>query len=217
MRMRHFLFGLAAVLLSQICAAAQEGIDYVVLQNPKPQAQGTLTKIFSYDCKHCYKFDITVDADLIARIKQKTNLTFNPVHIEQRAKYGRTACEFFALCILRDKAAGRDAYGEDSLFKKAKDALFAAYHKDGTRWLWGESSFIDTLTKATGISSEDFSQSRRQHKVQALCDEWKWWYEAAKRQGIPAYVVNGKYLLLTANLRSVEQMAELIEELSKLP
>ena len=72
MRMRHFLFGLAAVLLSQICAAAQEGIDYVVLQNPKPQAQGTLTKIFSYDCKHCYKFDITVDADLIARIKQKT-------------------------------------------------------------------------------------------------------------------------------------------------
>ena len=53
--------------------------------------------------------------------------------------------------------------------------------------------------------------------MQALCDEWKWWYEAAKRQGIPAYVVNGKYLLLTANLRSVEQMAELIEELSKLP
>ena len=217
MRMRHFLFGLAAVLLSQICAAAQEGIDYVVLQNPKPQAQGTLTKIFSYDCKHCYKFDITVDADLIARIKQKTNLTFNPVHIEQRAKYGRMANEFFALCIIRDHAAGRAAYDKNSLFKKAKDALFAAYHKDGSRWLWGESSFIDTLSKATGISAEDFAQARRQQDVQALCDEWKSWYDAAKRQGIPAYVVNGKYLLLTANLRGVDQMAELIDELNRLP
>ena len=37
----------------------------------------------------------------------------------------------------------------------------------------------------------------------------------AKIQGVPAFVVNGKYLIYTAKITSIDAMAQLIEELLK--
>lgn len=35
--------------------AAEKGTQYVVLDKPLPNAEGTLIKVFSYDCPFCYK------------------------------------------------------------------------------------------------------------------------------------------------------------------
>ena len=40
-------------------------------------------------------------------------------------------------------------------------------------------------------------------------------YDVAKIQGVPAFVVNGKYLLKTASIRSIDGLVENIRELSK--
>lgn len=195
--------------------AATEGTDYVVLDNPLPNAQGKLTKVFSYDCPFCFKYDVGVDPKIVPRVQKELNLPFNPMHLETKATYGRLATEFFAMCLLKDRAAGTDPEDKNALFQKAKSALYFAYHKKGERWSGGEEAFLKTLTDATGISAEAFSAARKDPKVLALCEEWKASYDVAKIQGIPAYVVNGRYLIMTKNIRGLDQMFDLIKELKE--
>ena len=208
-------FGIA---LFAACAAAApvEGEDYVKLDKPMVNAEGKLTKIFSYDCPFCYKYDVGVDPKVLPRIEKDTGLAFNPVHLETKGKYGRAASEFLAMCMLRDKAAGVSIESKDSLFKKAKDAAYNAYHKKGERWTSGEAAFVKTLSDATGISADEFNKARTDPAVKALCDEWKTSYDVAKIQGIPAYVVNGKYLIMTKSIRNFDGMVELVKELNAL-
>ena len=130
-----------------------------------------------------------------------------------KAKYGRLATEFLAMCLLKDKATNVSIESPDSLFVKAKNALYQAYHKKGERWTDGEGAFLATLTSATGISLETFRDAQKDPKVLELCDIWKQSYDVAKIQGIPAYVVNGKYLIMTKSIRSLDQMVGLIKEL----
>ena len=51
-------------------------------------------------------------------------------------------------------------------------------------------------------------------KVKELIDLWEVSYPIAKVQGVPAYVVNGKYLLMTKNIMSLDSMVNKIKELS---
>ena len=39
-------------------------------------------------------------------------------------------------------------------------------------------------------------------------------YPVAKIQGIPAYVVNGKYLIMTKSIRNFDGMVALVKELA---
>ena len=117
---------------------------------------------------------------------------------------------------MKDKAAGiTNLEDANSAFKKAKDAIYKAYHKKGERWAAGEDAFLKTGLDAAGISADEFAKNRKNADVQALADAWKPSYDAAKIQGIPAYVVNGKYLIMTKSIRSIDGMVSLIGELAK--
>ena len=206
---------LLAVGLSLFAAAsmaATEGTDYVKLEKPMVNAEGKLTKISPF---FCFKYDVGVDPKVLPRIEKETGLAFNPIHLETKGKYGRIGSEFLAMCLLRDKAAGVSVESKDSLFKKAKDAVYVAYHKKGERWTSGEAAFLKTMTDATGISADEFAKAKNDPAVKAMCDEWKLSYDVAKIQGVPAFVVNGKYLLKTASIRSIDGLVENIRELSK--
>jgi len=75
-------------------------------------------------------------------------------------------------------------------------------------------AFIKTMADASGISAEQFEKARRSPEVVRLADSWKAAYPAARIQGIPAYVVNGKYLIMTRSIQGVNGMVELIKELA---
>ena len=208
------LMALGLTLFAATAMAATEGTDYVKLEKPYAYGEGKLTKVFSYDCPFCFKYDVGVDPKVLPRIEKETGLVFNPVHLETKGKYGRVASEFLAMCMLKDKAAGVSIESKDSLFKKAKDAVYKAYHKKGERWTAGEAAFLKTLTDATGISADEFNKAKGDEAVKKLCDEWKASYDIAKIQGIPAYVVNGKYLIMTKSIRGLDGMVNLVKELS---
>ena len=193
----------------------KEGTDYVRLSKPLPSRKNNVIKIFSYDCPFCFRYDIGVDPKAVPMI-EKAGLTFEPRHLETTGKYGRTASEFFAMCIVKDEKAGRSIEAKDPLFKKAKDAVYFAYHRKGERWTKGEGAFIDTLCGATGISAAEFDKERKTAAVQNLANSWKSVYDVAKIQGIPAYVVNGKWLIMTKNIRSIDGFVALIQKLSKM-
>lgn len=213
----------SAVVLAGACAAPAafaftEGkdADYIKLDTPLPGGEGKIVKIWSYDCPFCFKFDAGVDPKAVPAAEKATGLKFDMFHIETKGKYGRAGSELFAWCMLRDKAAGiTDWENPNSLFKKAKDAVYKAYHRQGQRWPEGEAAFLKTGLDAIGAKPEEFAAARKTAEVQALADSWKPSYDVAKIQGIPAYVVNGKYLVMTKSIRSLQGFVDLLTELSK--
>ena len=202
------------VTLSLPVLAGKEGEDYVILQSPLPHCEGTLVKVFSYDCPYCFKFDLGVDPRVLPRIETEAGLKFKPMHLETKGKFGRCASVFLAMCMIRDEKAGVSIESDASLFRKAKDAVYHAYHKMNERWDAGEAAFLKTMTDATGLSAKDYEKARKDAAVSALADSWKAAYAVAKVQGIPAYVVNGKYLLQTRAIRNFNGMVELVKELA---
>ena len=206
----------AAVLCTMPAFAAQPGIQYKVLENPLPVPAGTLVKIYSYDCPFCFRYDTSVDPRILPRVEKEAGLKFMPIHLETRGRYGRTASEFFAMCMLRDEKAGISIEDEASAFKKARDAVYFAYHRRAERWTSGEAAFVNTMAEASGISAEQFEKERRSPEVVRLADSWKAAQPVARIQGIPAYVVNGKYLIMTRSIKGVNDMVELIKELALL-
>ena len=102
-----FKVSLTAALAAAVPAVAfaadfKEGTDYVKLAKPLANANGTVIKVFSYDCPFCFRYDIGVDPTAIPKI-EKLGLKFEPRHLETKGKYGRCASEFFAMCILMDR------------------------------------------------------------------------------------------------------------------
>ena len=162
------LFALGLSVIAATAMAATEGTDYVKLDKPMVNAEGKLTKIFSYDCPFCFKYDVGVDPKVLPRIEKELGLAFNPVHLETKGKYGRVASEFLAMCMLKDKAAGVSIESKDSLFKKAKDAIYQAYHKKGERWTSGEAAFLKTLTDATGLALTNSTSEKRRSRQSSV-------------------------------------------------
>ena len=207
----------SAALICSVSApafAGTLGTDYVVLDTPLSNAQGTLIKVFSYDCPFCFKYDVGVDPKVMPRIEKEVGLKFKPMHLETKGKYGRQASVFLAMCMLRDEKAGVSIEDKNSLFKKAKDAVYQAYHKKQERWTSGEAAFLKTMTDATGLTTDDYEKAKADPAVTALAETWKETYPVAKIQGIPAYVVNGKYLIMTKSIRNFDGMVALVKELA---
>lgn len=203
---------LSALMMPFMASAFTEGTDYQVLEKPIPNADKTLIKVFSYDCPFCYKYDKAVTGPVSEKVADVA--AFTPFHLETKGKYGKQASELFAILILKDQAAGTSLLDEKSLFKKAKFAYYQAYHDKKERWDGGADDFLKTGLDAVGMTRAQFDEAVKTPEVQALYERWKASYDVAKIQGVPAYVVNGKYLIYTKNIKSIDSMAELIKELA---
>lgn len=218
MQRRHFIELTAAFAATSafpvFAADFQEGKDFVMLEKPLEGCEGLFVKVFSYDCPFCYKYDAQVDPKVLPRIEKEVGLKFSPRHLETKGQYGRPASLFFAMCMLRDQKAGVSLEDSNSLFKKAKDAYYIAYHRKQERWTSGEAAFIKTGCDATGITPADFAAASKDPAVIALADSWKPTYEVAKIQGIPAYVVNGKYLIMTKAIQSFDWIVNITKYLA---
>lgn len=207
---------LFALFVHPSFAALIEGVDYLVLEKPIPNAQNTLVKVFSYDCPACYKYDQNILPVIVPNLP--AGLTYRPFHLKTRAKFGVQASVLFAVLLVKDQESGlndRELYSEHSLLKKALDAYYDAYHEKRERWDSGPDSFLTTGLETVGMSKEEFYTAIKSPKVKALLDEWDASYEIAKIRGIPSFVVNGKYLINNKSLKSFDSMLAIITELWK--
>lgn len=203
------------VMLSVSAHAFTEGTDYVVLEKIIPNAQGTLIKVFSYDCPFCYRYEKSVVHPVVEKLDGI--LVYEPFHLETKATYGKEGSLFFATMIVKDQENGKTVTDKDSLFSKAKMAYYNAYHDKKERWDGGADDFVKTGLTAVGMTKAEYEEAQKNPKVQELLDEWKVSYDVAKIQGVPAFVVNGKYLIMTKNIKSIDSMVDLIKELNNKP
>lgn len=205
-------------------AAVVEGTDYQVLPKVIPNAEGTVIKVFSYDCPFCYKYDKAVTKPVMQKVPE---MKFVPYHLATKGKFGVYGSELLATMIVLDEAAGVDLLSDDSKFKKAKMAFYNAYHDKKERWGNDASvqANVDAYLKvgldAVGMSMDDYNKAKADPKVAELTSKWGLdqqgdAYMVAKIQGVPAFVVNGKYLILTKSIKGIDDMANKIKELNAL-
>ncbi|WP_314703453.1 DsbA family protein [Campylobacter rectus] len=70
-----------------------------------------------------------------------------------------------------------------------------------------------TALSAAGVSDADYDKALDSARAQEILKTWDESYDVAKIQGVPAFVVGGKYLLNVQALGSVGAMTEAIKEL----
>ncbi|MGB2552202.1 MULTISPECIES: thiol:disulfide interchange protein DsbA/DsbL [unclassified Campylobacter] len=205
----------AVALFGAVSANAfTEGKDYMVLEKPLSVEKGTLTKVFSYACPFCYKYDKSVTPKVVEKV---SGLKYVPYHLKTKAEYGEAASKVLAVLVVKDQEKGVNLLDDNSMFKKAKFAYYKAYHDKKERWNDGKNpeAFIKTGLDAAGMSMDEYNKELENPKVIELLKKWDESYEVAKIQGVPAFVVDGKYLIYTSTITSVDGFAKLIEELLK--
>lgn len=209
---KSILFAITTLIISTTAYAFTEGKDYMILDTPIPNAQGTLIKVFSYDCPFCYKYDKSVVGPLMKNLGD--SIKFVPYHLDTKGTYGKEASALFTVLIVKDQANGIPLLDDKSTFKTAKAAYYKAYHDKKERWEGGAKDYLKTGLDAVGMSVEEFEEAQQDPKVQEMLKAWDASYEIAKIQGVPAFVVNGKYLIFTKSIQSVDSMAKLVRELA---
>ena len=208
-----FIRILAAVcLLGSSANALEEGTDYQALEKPLNVPKDSVVKVFSYECVHCYKFDRSVTPKLFSELD---GVKFIPYHLKTKGKLGETASKVFAAMIVLDEASDVSLLSDKSKFKKAKFAIYKATHDKDDDFNGGKDKarFIQTALSAAGVSDADYDKALASERAQEILKAWDDSYDVAKIQGVPAYVVGGKYLINVKAIGSVDAMAAAVKEL----
>lgn len=190
-------------------------MNYVTLDQPLNVSKNTVVKVFSFTCPFCYKYDRGVTEPVMKKVmKDKPEVNFEVWHLYSKGKYGQQGSNLMAVAKARDIKAGiTSVFDKHGLLKKMKFSYYKAYHDKHKRWDSGEDSFYKEGFKILGVNKAQFEKELATPEVQKLLAKWKPSYPVAKIQGIPGFVVSGKYLLKTQAIKSREYMVNLIEYL----
>ena len=193
-------------------SALTEGIEYQTLAKPLNVPKNSVVKVFSYDCPHCYKFDRTITRKLMSKLD---GVKFIPFHLSTKGKLGETTSKIFAALISIDEVNGTDLLSDESKFKQAKFAIYKARHDEKDDFNDGKDKqrFIDLALNAAHVSKDEYEKALSSDRAKELLNEWFASYDVASINGVPAFVVSGKYLINLNAASSIDEMAKTIKEL----
>lgn len=202
--MKHWFITLFLFLFSCSIHAVdfQEGKHYIKID--RPHEDKTVVKIFSVYCPYCFKYDKSVTPALIKSLPEGTK--FEAWSLITKGKYGKEATELLSVLISQNN---------DESYTKAKMAYYKAVHDDKIEFKSAD-DFLDFGLKAAGISRDDYNKLVNDPAAVAVRDHWASSIEIAKVQGIPAFVVNGQYLIKTDSITSLDMFNKLVAYLLTL-
>ncbi|MFV0505038.1 MAG: thiol:disulfide interchange protein DsbA/DsbL, partial [Lachnospirales bacterium] len=212
MLIKKIIAALAFSAIALLGADFKEGINYKTLETPLDVEKNTIVKVWSYTCPFCYKYDKAVTEAVINKIP---NIDFEVWHLKTKGTYGQQGSNLMAVAYARDIKAGKTIFDKSGFLKKMKFAYYKAYHTKKQRWDSGEDDFYKEGFKILSVDKAAFEKELAKPEVQELLKKWDAAYPVAKVQGIPGFVVNGKYLLMTQKIKSREYMVDLITYLLK--
>ncbi|ABV89333.1 thiol:disulfide interchange protein DsbA/DsbL [Shewanella pealeana] len=201
--MKKTLTAIAATLFLSFGAhAATEGVEYQVLPEVAQfNAPNQVVKIYSINCPFCYKYE---KAGIPNDKLMPAGSTLDQYHITSKPPFGVEKSTALAIA--------KEIKGEKT-FKQLKDKYYDQYHVKKVKFKDADSTIAFTLD-TLGMSRAEFDTYAKDPKVKQLMTKWDQGVEVAKIQGVPAITVNGKYLINTKSIRSMDMLKELIAELS---
>lgn len=189
-------------------AELKEGEDYAVLKEPLPNASNAVIYVFSYTCSLCYTYN-----SFIPYMAESVNVAIKPYYVWQMGEFGRIASQVFAVALAKDKEENRNSFRGNSAFFKAEVAYFHEFHDKKRRWSSG-ADFLKTGLMALDMSESKYNDMLNLGAVKRLLKEWEASYAIAAEYGVPAFVVNGKYVVI--NIASQKDLESKILALLKM-
>lgn len=194
------MFGkwLATVLFAfTVSAAAQMPLGIAQLGTPLPTdtpGKVEVVEFFWYGCPHCYALEPVIES-WVKKAPQDVQFKRVPAVFNQQWEIAGRA--YYAL----------EALGELNRLHKP---LFDAIHRDGLR-ITDERALTAWLNK-NGVDVGKFSAATKSFAVESKLKRAKQLLELAKLDGVPALVVNGRYVI-TTEIGSHEKMLAAVDQL----
>ena len=191
--LRQFLVGLGLFVLAGLTQAQPvAGTEYRELSTA--QATDAADKIevlefFWYGCPHCYNFE-PVLAPWLKKLPKDVQFRRIPAMFNEEYALGARA--FYAL----------EAIGEEQRLHKA---LFDAVHTGSRLRVANEAALTEWLAKQ-GVDTKKFAAAYRSFSVEGKLKRAAQLTQAYKIEGVPSMAVNGKYVVITDNIKSFDQM-----------
>jgi thiol:disulfide interchange protein DsbA len=195
--MKKVLFMLAALLLIPTVQAApqfKEGVNYEVVKQTR-SAQPEVLEFFSYFCPHCSTFEPIV-AELTKSLPEGVVLKKNPVAFLGR-EMGPEMQRAYALANLLQV----EQNVSPAIFNKIHTQRAAPQNRDEIRQIFVQH----------GVSATEFDGAIDSFAVSGMVSQFDRNTESYAIRGVPAFLVNGKYMVKIESISSQQQFNQLVQ------
>ncbi len=187
----------AASLLSFSAFATQftEGDYYKVLDQPQSDTP-IVAEYFSFYCPHCYRFEPTVQA---LKKELPENVVFQKNHVSfMGGANGKEMSKAFASAIVLETPT-------------VVSEIFKRIHVDNKPPR--DAKAIREIFVEKGITAENVEGAFNSFAVNSIVNRSDKAFKDSGLTGVPALIVNNKYLVKTGKITSSEQYFELVNYL----
>lgn len=200
--MKRILTLAAASVLALSAHAADfvEGKHYIDLGESAFKADQQVVKVYSTNCPFCFKYEKAVIPTFEKHLPD--GVTYDAYHITTKPPFGVEKAAAVAVA----KTLGESEY------KAVKMAFYQRLHDQKQKFNDASEVTAFAIDKM-GIDQATFNAKANSDEVKALLKKWDQGVAVAKVKGIPAIVVNGKYLIITQSVTSMTMLDDLTAEL----
>lgn len=178
----------------------KEGLDYEIRATNKT-VEPEIREFFSFFCSHCFAMEKPF-SQMAEFFKGKAKFIVNPVGLIG-GDVGVESQKAYAVAINLEI--------EDEL----KEELFNRIHVKQD--IPEDHDYFAELFESLGVPSEKYEQIYNSFVTQAKVAEYDRHTKEMKIDAVPEIVVNGKYLVKTNNLESIEDYEAIVSYLLTLP
>ena len=178
----------------------KEGLDYEIRATNKT-VEPEIREFFSFFCSHCFAMEKPF-SQMAEFFKGKAKFIVNPVGLIG-GDVGVESQKAYAVAINLEI--------EDEL----KEELFNRIHVKQD--IPEDHDYFAELFESLGVPSEKYEQIYNSFVTQAKVAEYDRHTKEMKIDAVPEIVVNGKYLVKTDNLESIEDYDSIVSYLLTLP
>jgi len=182
----------------------KEGVHYEVIdKNAKSTAKPEIKEFFSFYCPHCYTFESL--ADQIKQEQEANGYKFVKSHVD----FLRAASKDIQFMLTKAQAMA-DMLNVPQVSK----SIFDLIHKK--RGVFTKEQDVKDMFLANGVDAKTFDNTFNSFPVVAAANKMKQeqdkYAKLGSLTGVPTFIVNGKYKLLTSGFK-VKTYGELFTQM----
>ncbi|MBL6734762.1 MAG: thiol:disulfide interchange protein DsbA/DsbL [Shewanellaceae bacterium] len=173
----------------------------IINYNVSPVTKPKVTEYFSFLCPHCYNFEKNYIPTLATALSA-SNVVFEQHHVDFiGGALGASLSKAYALSY------------QLNVDKKIKPLLFEACKADPQQF--SRQNALKQFFLKHGVNEQEYDANINAFIVNTKVAQMHFKAKKSKIKGVPAFVVNEKYLIKNESVKSYEELTKLILYLSK--
>ncbi|CAM2953048.1 thioredoxin domain-containing protein [Helicobacter burdigaliensis] len=191
----------------------KEGEDYIVLSKPIKNMENSVIELFNIGCPHCAYYHEEVLPLLLEMLPQE--IEFYPAHMKTNAHFHTQISEFLAVAIIKDKKEGKDTKSKNTNYQMLLNDYFAIFHGKSAKKINNEADLTKLSLEILKLEEKEYKTLLKSKEVKEILEFWDSLLEYASIQGVPSFIVKGKYMIKAQNIQGVEDLIYKIDVLKE--